>query len=157
MGKRKTVAEKAAEELRASHPNGFDELRIHLTYGRGGTVKARMWHPDGHVLGSAGGGGYDKQGAALGEAIALLFPEELKTLPLPKYDPVTNRREEGALYGLGGNDLPPVRRYIDGACGINCVLRIIKALGYSSVRLLNTGKDSSMVLAEKTPGKWTDV
>lgn len=120
-------------------------FRVHLKYGRTGTVTARMWHPDGFRVGSAGGGGYDKRGTALGEAMMLFFAEELKSVPLPKRDK-SGRTVEG-FYGLSEHN---GKRYLDGACGIECMLKILKALGFDSVRTFETGKDSTMVLAERT-------
>lgn len=122
------------------------EFRLHLKYSRSGTVTARMWHTDGFKVGSAGGGGYDKRGTALGQALELFFSEELKALPLPKRDPKSGRTVEG-FYGMGeGKD---GKRYLDGACGIECMIRILEALGFAKVRVFETGKDSSMVLAER--------
>lgn len=119
------------------------EMRFHFTYGRTGMVKCRMWHPDGFVMGSAGGGGYDKAGAALGEALVLLFAEELKALPLPTRG--ANGNPIG-LYGLGEHN---GKRYVDGACGMRSMENIIKALGFTSVETYSTGKNSQMLLARR--------
>ncbi len=120
-------------------------LRIHLTYSRGGTVTARIWHPDGFKVGSAGGGGYDKQGAALGEAIQILFPEEIKTLPLPVRR--SNGSIESGLYGI--SETKDGKRYLDGACGRECMIQILKALGFRKVEIYATSKDSSLLIADK--------
>lgn len=192
----------------AIHNTG--EFRVHLKYGRGGTVTARMWHPDGFAVGRAGGGGYDKRGTALGEAIALFFAPELKALPLPERGPDTFTIEQGpdgwkttisghivkrdaekdtvlclsrygyaslseaegtvrsagedpktftfgrrsgvrpaeSLHGLG--ETKDGKRYLDGACGIECMIKILEALGFKA-RLFSTGKDSDMLLAERAP------
>lgn len=110
------------------------EFRVHLMYSRGGTVTARIWHPDGFKVGSAGGGGYDKQGTALGQAIELFFAEEMKTANV------------SSLYGA--KKLPDGRVVLDGACGIECMLRVLEALGFKA-RLFETGKGACMVLAER--------
>lgn len=122
------------------------EVRIHLITSRtGGTCTARMWHPDGFRVGTAGGYGYDKQGTALGEAIGLLFGPELLTL--------TPRRSEGVevkngLYGLTHRD---GKAFLDGACGLSSMLKVLEALGFD-VREFDTGKLSTMVLGtRKTP------
>lgn len=114
------------------------EFRVHLIYARSGTcTKARMWHHDGQVVGRADGGGYDKGGAALGQAIELFFAEELKA-------------EGSAITGLYG-----ARRdakgavHLDGSCGKECMLAILKALGFTDCNLYETSKLSSMVLARK--------
>ena len=123
------------------------EFRVHLIYARSGLcTKARMWHPDGHVVGRANGGGYDKGGAALGQAIELFFAEELKGLPLP------TRNKSGSTSGLYClYERKDGTRYMYGACGKECMLAILKALGYE-VNLYETGKLSSMVVARKAGG-----
>lgn len=133
---KKITKEDLADFRRVALEQG--ELRVHLICSRGGTVSARMWHPDGAVIAKAGGGGYDKRGAALGDLMAKVFAPDLFTLPLP----VDNQ----GLYGLGefkGN------RYLDGACGTDSMLKVLRALGFTSTRLLETGRDSSMVLATR--------
>lgn len=144
MSKRMNQALLNLEAIRQTmHSTG--ELRLHLKYSRGGTVTCRMWHPDGFKMGGAGGGGYDKRGAAMGEALEKLFTqEELKALPLPRARP--NGSQEG-LYGLGKG--PSGNRYLDGACGYECMIRIVQALGFTDAQLYSTGKDSYMFLARK--------
>lgn len=126
-----------------THGRGF---HVHLKYSRGGTVTCRMWHPDGFVMGRAGGGGYDKKGAAFGEALMKLFLEELQALPLP------TRHEMGrvisGLYGMA--ETKDGKRYLDGACGFDCMIKIVNALGYS-VETFSTGKDSDLVIAREMP------
>lgn len=126
------------------------ELRIHLMTSRsGGTCKARLWHPDGPIVGSASGYGYDKRGAALGEAIELLFTqEELKKLP-PGYiaGQDSGKRSREGLYGV--TLLSDGRVSIDGACGYRCMLAILEALGFDDVEMYSTGKLSDMVLARR--------
>lgn len=113
------------------------EFRVHLITSRQGTgVTARIWHADGFRVGHAGGGGYDRRGAALGQAIDLFFGPELLTLP-PK-----------RLYGLSFYD---GRAVLDGSCGLECMLAVLKALGFSKVRAFETGDRSTMILAEKEP------
>lgn len=116
------------------------EFRVHLIYARSGLcTKARMWHHDGQVVGRANGGGYDKGGEALGQAIELMLQPELKAAG----SAVTG------LYGARRDDKGNV--HLDGACGKESMLSILRALGYE-VNLYETGKLSSMVLARK-PGR----
>lgn len=123
-----------------------DGLRIHLMTSRsGGTCKARLWHPDGHIVGSASGYHYDKRGAALGEAINLLFTQErLAKLPLPVRR--KNGTVESGLYGLSEAN---GHRLVDGACGFDCMLAILKALGFGDTEMYSTGKLSDMVIARR--------
>jgi hypothetical protein len=111
-----------------------------------------MWHPDGHVAGSAGGCGYDKGGAALGQAVELLFQKELLGLtPGRRWDPTTesSERAEGGLYGLAFHEDGTAG--LDGSCGKESVLAVLRALGFQDVRILDTGKLSEMVLATGRP------
>lgn len=134
-----------AEDLAAIKEtiNSGGDVRFHVIYSRSGlTTKCRLWHPDGHVLGSSSGGGYDKAGVALGQAIEVLFGEELKALPLPTRN--KHGHPEG-LYGLGeGVD---GKRYLDGACGIECMFKVLRALGFADVTSYSTSRHSDMVLA----------
>ena len=127
------------------------EFRVHLVTAKSGLCcKARIWHVDGFQVGRANGGGYDKEGAALGQAVQLFFADEIA-----KLEPWNPETREG-LYGLAASrktegDQKP-RMYLDGACGIESVERILAALGFK-VRVFDTGKLSSMVLAERAPQK----
>lgn len=121
------------------------EFRVHLVTAKSGLCcKARIWHVDGFQVGRANGGGYDKQGAALGDAVNLFFAEELNKLE--SY----NSNTKDGLYGLV--DMAHMGNKVDGACGIESVERILTALGFK-VRIFDTGKLTSMVLAERAPQK----
>ena len=124
-------------------------LRIHLMTSRsGGTCKARLWHPDGYVVGSAGGYGYDKRGAALGEAINLLFTQEQLFLLMP-YD----SKDKTGLYGVRcyveDEKTGRTRTTVDGACGYEQMLKVLRTLGFTDAEMHNTGKLSDMVLARR--------
>lgn len=121
------------------------EARFHIISSKSGlTTKCRMWHHDGYVVGSASGGGYDKAGTALGEAVMKLWPEELKTLPLPERR--RNGSVESGLYGL--NETKDGKRYLDGACGLRCMLAVLEALGFK-VEEHQTGRLSALIIARK--------
>lgn len=132
------------------------EVRLHLSYGRTGFVKCRIWHPEGFVLGSAGGGGYDKRGTALGEAMTKLFPNELTALAKqlgPTKESLNVVRYPGGpqtrVYGLGLG--ASGKAWLDGACGYECMLDVLRALGFTQVDMFSTGKSTDMVLARKVP------
>jgi hypothetical protein len=129
------------------------EFRAHLIYSRSGMgVRCRLWHPDGLVIGVAGGGGFSLGGAALGQAIELFFQKELLGLtPGRRWDPTTesSERVEGGLYGLAFHKDGTVG--LDGSCGKESVLAVLRALGFQYVRILDTGKLSEMVLATGRP------
>ncbi len=131
------------------------EVRFHILYSRSNlTVTCRMWHYDGVVLGRANGGGYDRAGAALGQAIEKLFPEELKGL-VPGYDQWRDKdnklqgaKVEGGLYGL--TKLADGRMSLDGSCGRSCMMLVIAALGFDDCTVYNTGPASEMVLGRRS-------
>lgn len=124
------------------------EVRFHLRHSRRNlTVTCRMWHWDGYVLGHASGGGYDKAGAALGEAIERLFREELKGLtPGAAYTKHQGIQVEGGLYGL--TKLADGRMSLDGSCGLERMLKVLEALGYKVDRF-ETGPASTMILGRR--------
>lgn len=129
----------------------FDSLRFHILHSRSNlTVKCRLWHPDGDVLGTANGGGYDRAGAALGQAIEKLFGEELKGLTpgyiWPPGDGIGAKVPHG-LYGLTQHR--DGKMSLDGACGIEQMLKVLRALGFTDTELYETGKMSSMVVARR--------
>lgn len=84
-----------------------------------------------NVIGKAGGCGYDRYGAALGNAISELFPEEI--LKLAKRECKGNRREyKGAknYYGLFYNAKDD-KAWLDGACGSGCMVKILNKIGFT--------------------------
>ena len=146
------LSEKDVESIKDSIVHS-GEFRVHLIYSRSGMgVKCRMWHPDGQVVGSAGGCGYDKGGAALGQAIELFFQKELLGLtPGRRWNRRYNcsERVESGLYGLA--HYKDGTAGLDGACGKECMVKVLRALGFQDVRILDTGKLSEMVLATGRP------
>ena len=84
------------------------------------------------VIGKADGCGYDRYGAALGEAIITLFPEELHKLAKRhckgkrrNYKQPKNQR----LYGLFYNSITG-KVWVDGGCGSNQMVNILNAIGF---------------------------
>lgn len=141
---------KDIQAIRESITHG-GEFRVHLMRSRSGLrTVCRMWHPDGYVMGTANGGGYDKAGAALGQCIEALFLEELKGLT-PGYVsyPSGGQRNPEGLYGLTKFPAQEGRISLDGSCGLECMLTVLRALGFTDCEQYNTGKLSRMVLARK--------
>ncbi len=129
------------------------EFRVHLISSKAGTgVTARMWHWDGFKVGKASGGSYDRRGAALGEAISLFFKEELKAVPAGytrAADTSVGVKNEDGIYGLSRYEDCCGAWYasLDGACGLSQMLKVLEALGFTSVRVLETGPLSTLILA----------
>lgn len=83
------------------------------------------------IIGKAGGCGYDRYGAALGDAIMALFPDEV--LKLAKRECKGRRRTYKTaknFYGLYYNAIEG-KAWLDGACGSSCMLRILNKIGFS--------------------------
>ena len=86
----------------------------------------------GSVIGKAGGCGYDRYGAALGNAISAIFPEEL--YKLAKRHCVGRRRtykqpKNRILYGLFF-DAVGGKAWVDGGCGSSQMVNILNAIGF---------------------------
>lgn len=84
-----------------------------------------------NVIGKAGGCGYDRYGAALGNAISAMFPEEV--LRLAQRECKGRRRtykQAKTFYGLFYNSIDK-KAWLDGACGSGCMDEILKKIGFS--------------------------
>jgi hypothetical protein len=90
----------------------------------------------------AGGHGYDKKGKALGHLINEHFCQELKRLSasefygLSHYNP--NGRKGKKFIKRATNK---TRSYVDGACGFDCMRRILEKIGYK-MHFVQEGKDA---------------
>lgn len=103
----------------------LSELHIDVT--RSGTV--RLYDSRDNLLAKAGGYGYDKVGTVFGDFIKQHFTEELLKLAKSKY--------LSKFYGLSlSNDKN--QAYLKGACGDNCMIKILNAIGFN-VRSLRNG------------------
>lgn len=81
---------------------------------------------DGVPVGRCNGGGYDMHGASLAEFLNDAFPDEVKRLARG------NARRNRPLYAVRG------RGGINGACGLDCVVDCMKAMGLSVKRMVGT-------------------
>lgn len=112
--------------LTIKQQNAFLDTNWHLKtithkWSTNGYGNSRILDGRGDLLGRAGGCGYDRYGAALGNAITEIFPEEV--LRLAKRECKGRRREyKGApnFYGLFYNSKEK-RAWLDGACGESCM------------------------------------
>lgn len=96
-----------------------------------GYGNSKILNSRGDIIGKAGGCGYDRYGAALGNAISTLFPAEV--LKLAKRECKGTRREyKGSekYYGLFYN-AKDKRAWVDGGCGSSCMVRILNKIGFS--------------------------
>jgi len=81
-------------------------------------------------LGSATGGGYDRYGAALADAMNTILHNEITKLAKRLCKGKNKRRQTcKEFYGLFYNDEEGFM-YLDGACGSNCMKRILNKVGF---------------------------
>lgn len=90
---------------------------------------------DDKKVASCSGGGYDMEGTVLGMWMEKEFYEELTTLTSNDY------------YGLYNDNLA-IR--LDGACGFNCMTRVLDALGYKLKRI-DSSKNQTIYILEEVP------
>jgi hypothetical protein len=93
-----------------------------------------------NVLSKASGCGYDRFGAAIGAFIQRTFQEELDKLAI-KHCKGTNKHRRTSIeyYGLFYNK-EEKRAYVDGACGENCMKRILNKIGFDLNYLVKSDK-----------------
>lgn len=105
---------------------------------------------DGKRLGSCSGGGYDLKGSAFAEAMMRVFPKELLAIA-KKADlqytvsqaedgtkKTTRSDRKGPLYGMiaiFSEKGKPTSVALDGACGLESMVKIVEALGYKLERV----------------------
>lgn len=109
----------------------------------------------GEVIGKASGCGYDRYGAALGEAVKSLFEKELLTLckrVCKRKTSVKGWYASKDYYGLS-YDNRTNKVIIDGACGSSCVEDILHKIGFSLkyVGETDTKKNSGTRFYRLTP------
>ena len=96
------------------------------------------------------GGGYDMIGTVLGDWFETEYQDDLTalvtTLQLEHYVGTT-KRPANAFYGLFVRDDNSV--YIYGACGLSCVLEIIRACGYKTQTYNNKNNRTESFLVWK--------
>lgn len=100
-----------------------------------GMGNSKILDAQGNVIGKAGGCGYDRYGAALGEAIITLFPKEL--FKLAKRECKGKRRnykQAKKFYGMFYSSITGMA-WLDGGCGSNCMEKILNKIGFSIERV----------------------
>lgn len=96
-----------------------------------GYGSSRIFDSCGNALAKATGCGYDRLGSAMGEVVCDVFPEEV--LKLAKREckgPRRNYKKSAKFYGLFYNAVEG-KAWIDGACGFDCVKKILNKIGFS--------------------------
>lgn len=111
--------------------------RLQHAWSTRGNGRSRILDSRGERVASAGGCGYDRRGAAMGAAIARLFPQELATLARRAH-----RKGRDGLYGLFWH-AHSNRAGIDGGCGFSCMEDVLTMIGFRLVRAGGTSSRSN--------------
>ncbi len=117
------------------------KTKVNLLEFRRGRSNAISLFVNGERVATAGGGGYDKKGAALGDWINKSLQPEMRA----KKDEICN------LYGAriktvkDGID----RVSVDGATGESCMEEILKCLGYKMKRVFYSPKTEQIILTKE--------
>ncbi len=92
----------------------------------------------GNRIARATGCGYDRRGAAFGEAALALFPAEITRLAKLRARGRGRFKQCPSIPGLT-YDRERNRALFDGACGFSCVERLLEAVGFRLVHVGDTG------------------
>lgn len=108
-----------------------------------GMGSSRILDAKGDLITRAGGCGYDRYGAALGNAITEIFPEEVLKLAKQKCKGRNRRRKcSDDFYGLFYNAIENTA-YLDGGCGSSCMERILNKIGFKLTLAGNVNQSNS--------------
>ena len=110
--------------------NNWNLVDISHRWSCRGYGSSRIQNSRGETLAKATGCGYDRFGTAIGQFIEATFPDELQRLAKRscknKYG--NGGKSSKEFYGLFiGND---GKVYLDGACGYDCMFRILNCIGF---------------------------
>lgn len=97
----------------------------------------------GDQLAKATGCGYDRFGAAIGEAIQYLFHLELNKLGKRECRGTSHTRKASKkYYGLFYNAATQTA-YLDGACGSSCMMKILNKIGFELTQVAETERSNT--------------
>ncbi len=106
-----------------------------------GYGNSRLFDNRGNQLAFRSGCGYDRFGAVLGDFIESTFPNALLYLAIRESrGRHATRRGCPKFYGLFYNKKEN-RAYLDGACGENCMRKVLKVIGFDLVFVGRAGND----------------
>lgn len=116
-----------------------------ITYGRTGCVTLHDDYAGKRYR--AGGGGYDKLGAVVGDWLGANFQAELVHQKPHNIYPRKDGEDQpkGGLYALSHiHGAKGTRASVDGSCGIESVRRIAEAIGLD-LRIVDMGKHADVM------------
>ena len=132
--------------------NNWSCKTLHFKWGKTGSHKCWLYDRADNVLGSAGGGGYDKQGTAFGQFLMLHFMEELKKLNSEEFYGLSHYNPNKTKNRYQKKSSKNTRTHVDGACGFNCMVDILNRIGFDLVFVKETKWDTFYILTELPRG-----
>tara|TARA_R110002153_G_scaffold36785_1_gene108537 strand:+ start:437 stop:898 length:462 start_codon:yes stop_codon:yes gene_type:complete len=144
----KTILSKAKQETFLD--DNWKVKTLHFKWAKTGSHKCWLYDRNDNVLGSAGGGGYDKKGTALGQFMNTYLNDELKKINSTDYygithwNKVTKKRQNRAS--------KHTKTYVDGGCGFQSMQDILCKIGFSLVFVKET-KWETFYIMEELPRK----
>lgn len=119
----------------------FSQVNIEHKWSYRGYGNSKILDFRNNVITKAGGCGYDRFGTVIGQLIEILFPDELYKLAKRECKGTSKtRKTSGKYYGMFFNKEKD-RAYLDGACGIDCMKRVLNKIGFE-LEFLNETKGS---------------
>ena len=144
----KTILTKAQAQQFLDENWKFNTLNFKWTVSKGrdtyGYNICTLRDMGGNKIASTYGGGYDMQGAVLGNFINSYFSNELKKLTADRGGTFARFKHNAGFYGLTHYNPKAkswsrrylkrakehTRSYVDGACGFDCMRRILAKIGF---------------------------
>jgi hypothetical protein len=144
----KTILSKAKQEHFLD--DNWKVKTLHFKWGKTGSHKCWLYDRNDNVLGSAGGGGYDKQGTALGQFMNTYLNDELKKINSTDYYGIThwNKVTKKSQNRASKN----TKTYVDGGCGFQSMTDILNKIGFTLVFVKET-KWETFYIMEELPRK----
>jgi len=119
------------KEQEAFFSGNYQQSRITHKWSSRGYGNSKIIDGNGTVLGKASGCGYDRYGAALGNMIMALFPEQVHKLAKRECKGRSQTRKGSkSFYGMFYNRKDDAA-YLDGGCGERSMLDILNKIGFS--------------------------
>ena len=121
---------------------------LEFKWGKTGYHNVSLLDKRDNKIGYAGGCGYDKKGSAFGQFLNTYFNEELKKINssdyygLNHYNKTTKKFQKFASKNT--------KTYVDGACGFDCMTRILNKIGFN-VSFVKESKWTSLYILEALP------
>lgn len=108
-----------------------------------GYGNSKIIDDQGNVLSKASGCGYDRYGAALGQAICELFPNEVLKLAKRECKGKNKKRKSAEkFYGLFYNSVEG-EAWLDGACGHDCMNKVLNKIGFELERVAESERTNN--------------